>query len=333
MSDDGFTRWGSYFYPGTDVLINKRGLRDPEALKAFEYDSAAMRSFELRDAGVTGNGSLAHLQAVHKYLFQDTYEWAGQVRDVTIAKGNSKFEKPENIPEAAERLHARLVKADYFKGMDKSEFVQHLSTYYADLNRLHPFREGNGRATREVAADIAHGAGYTLDQAKIDNAKGLWNAAAAKSMSGEINDLQKIFSEAIRPTRAVALERLPREQALASHPELKPVYAVLDAVAKQLESQHPGNAKAQAHFLAHKRSEIVRQLDGGDTRILAKPEPAKVVPERFDSAWQKAQAYANEKITDPKAREAFLTHFVERMRAVDKQTPPPARKPEPTIGR
>lgn len=334
MSEDGFNRWNSYFYPGTDTLVNKLGIRNAEALKGFEYAAALQRSGELRAVGITGCGDLPHLMAVHRHLFQDTYEWAGQLRDVSMAKGASTtFERPEDIAAVAQRIHARLAQADYFKGMDKAQFVDHLSRYYADLNRLHPFREGNGRATRIVLREIAERAGYTLDQSRIDNDKGQWNAAAAKSMVGDIDEVRRILGEAIRPSRAVALEHLPRDEALAAFPELKSVYALLDTTSRRLEQQYPGNVKAQAHFMAHKRSEIIRQLDGGDTRSLSAPAPVARGPERFALAWQKAQAYAQQKIADPKARARFLAQFESRLRDVDHRRPPATRQPEPTLAR
>jgi cell filamentation protein len=334
VSEQGFSRWNSYFYPGTDTLVNKLGIRNAEALKGFEYTAALQRSGEIRSAGITGGGDLSHLMAVHRHLFQDTYEWAGQLRDVSMAKGAStSFEKPENIVAVAEQVHARLVQADYLKGTNKVQFVDHLSRYYADLNRLHPFREGNGRAMRIVLRDIADRAGYTLDQSRIANDKGQWNAAAAKSMVGDIDDVRKILSEAIRPSRAIALERLPRDEALAAFPELETVYALLDTASHRLEQQYPGNAKAQLHFMAHKRSEIVRQLDAGDERLLGPPEPMIAIPERFAAAWTKAQAFAQQQISDPKMRVQFLAQFEKRMQEVDRRKPPPTRQPERTLAR
>lgn len=337
MSADAFTRWNSYFYSGTDVLINKPGLREPAALKEFEYGMAISRAAELPASGIKGNFDLAHLQAIHRHLFQDTYEWAGQIRDVSMAKGKSvTFEKPENIPAAAEKIHARLAASDYLKGLQKKDFVQNVATFYADMNRLHPFREGNGRSTRVLIGELAERAGYVLDQTRIENGKGQWNEAAAQSMGGDTSAVEKILSEAIRPSRSVAFENLPRDQALAKHPELKPLFAALDATAKDLEAKHPGNAKAQTHFLTHKRTEMVRQLDTGDTKGLDMPGPVKAPAGRFDAHLQKAQAFAEASIPDPAARAAFMARFQEKVQAVERAgagPTAPAKKTDIEIGR
>lgn len=334
----GLDRWKSYLYPGTDVLRNKHDLRDPEALKAFEYEAAARRQQTLPPS--PGRFDLAHLQEVHQHLFQDTYEWAGQLRDVEMAKGAStKFVAAADIAQRAKAIHQKLAERDFLRGRDKQSFVQGLAEYHAELNQLHPFREGNGRATRVLLADLAQRAGYVLDQRRIDNAKGQWNEASAASMhGGDLSGLRKFFADAVRPARSVALEELPREQALQLHPELKPLYERLDSLAKLIAIQHPGNARAQEHFVRHKRSEMVRLLDTGDTRGLdmsardAQREPTQATKaadgpaaDKLAASWRKVQDYASANISDPAARERFLAEFKAKIRAVQQAEAASAR--------
>jgi cell filamentation protein len=80
-----------YLYPGTNVLKNLRGLTDPEQLERFEARRTHQRIAELIDNPLSGVFDIAHLKAIHRYIFQDLYEWAGQFREVNISKGGHLF--------------------------------------------------------------------------------------------------------------------------------------------------------------------------------------------------------------------------------------------------
>ena len=83
-----------YCYKGTSVLHNRLGLRDQEALDAFEAEATAQRFSEPLPIGRFG---VAHYRAVHRHLFGDVFPWAGRFRRVRIAKGGSMFCYPEHI--------------------------------------------------------------------------------------------------------------------------------------------------------------------------------------------------------------------------------------------
>ena len=68
-----------YVYPGTTVLRNKAGIQDQAALDAFEADATAVRMLELLEQPIPGTYDFAHLCAMHRHLFQDVYEWAGEL--------------------------------------------------------------------------------------------------------------------------------------------------------------------------------------------------------------------------------------------------------------
>lgn len=332
MSTDNLDRWKSYFYPGTQVLINKEGLRDLESLKLFEGREAAARSKDMPRTLLKGDLDLKTLQAIHEHMFHDVYEWAGQLRDVRMSKGKSGgFERPENFEAAAKTIHDQLVAADYFKGRNRANFVDGLTAHHSDLNKLHPFREGNGRATRVLLSAICTRAGYFLDQTRIDNHKGEWNQACAAAMTGDRKELKRFFTESIRPMRSLVFERWPEASALARFPELKPVYEKLAVVAETLAKHHPGNAKAQAHFMLQKRTDVIMQLDSGETKGLAMPEQAKPAMTRSEYALANAQEFANTSLKDPAAKALFMSEF----RANLDKAPgvPPAKKREPERGR
>lgn len=80
-----------YMYPGPDVLRNILGIRDLEQLDAFEANATAARLIELDAAPVAGRLDVAHLKAIHRYIFQDVYHCAGEFRTVNISQGGHLF--------------------------------------------------------------------------------------------------------------------------------------------------------------------------------------------------------------------------------------------------
>lgn len=258
-----------YADPISGVLHNKPGLRDDASLKEFEYEHTAGRLRELAQTPIEGKFDMAHLKAIHGYVFQDVYDWAGQARVVNISKGGSAFTHPGYLDSHGAKIAAALESENFLKGLDKPAFVDRLAHHYAELNALHPFREGNGRVTREFLGQLARGAGYELDQTKIDNTKEQWNLAAKASVRGDLGPIKQVFTEAVRYSRAVAFEKLPEAEALGKHPELKGAFDGLKVMASAIAERFPGNDKAQALYGVQARSEVLRKLDSG--QVLASP--------------------------------------------------------------
>lgn len=269
-------------YSGTDVLANKAGIRNGEVLKQLEYEQSALRVAELRARPIAGKFDLDHLKAIHAHVFQDTYEWAGQVRAVNLSKGGTSFAKVDFIELQAKLISQDLGKERNLQGLQKPQFVDRLAHYYAEWNALHPFREGNGRSTREFIGQLAREAGYELDQTRIDNSKDQWNIAAKRSFQGDLAGVKEIFSQAVRPSRALAFERLSPELALTYFPELQGAYENMRSAEASVAERFPDNPKARDHFVAQARSEIVRKLDSGQViePSLQRIEPApRALPE------------------------------------------------------
>ena len=252
-----------YSYQGSGVLTNLPAIRDARVLATFEHEQTYARTIELSKTPPPANFDFEHLKSIHGHLFQDVYAWAGQIRTTDLSKGKTTFERVQNIAAAGKRIGNRLHEQNNFQGLDKRQFVERISSLYADLNALHPFREGNGRTTREFISQVARAAGYELDQTRIENNQGQWNQASAQSIQGDSAAIKLIFSNAIRPSRAVAFETLSRQDALARHPELARTFNTLDAFKKALPSRYPDNQKGQDHFFAQARTEAVRRLDQG----------------------------------------------------------------------
>lgn len=252
-----------YVYTGTGVLINRAGVRDEKLAKALDYEQSASRIKELSGVKAPERFDFEHIKKLHAHIFQDVYEWAGQPRTTDLSKGRTTFVRCQNIEAEGARLGKSIADKGNLQGLGKNDFVKEITGVYAELNTLHPFREGNGRVTREFLSQLAGSAGYALDQTRIDNSKDSWNKAAEQAAIGNLEPSRQIFASAIRPQRAIAFEQLPRDEALRQFPGLRPVYDSLDTAKKTLLTNYPGNEKAQSHFWAQAVAEVQRKLDQG----------------------------------------------------------------------
>ena len=150
-----------YCYSGTSVLKNRLNIRD---FKEFEDAEREITAFtislvEYREPPY----DLSYLQLLHKKLFNELYEWAGELRTVNIFKGDTTFCYYDNLEQYSSDLFGKLEKEEWLKGLDKNSFCEKLAEYYCEFNMVHPFREGNGRVQRLFFEHLALYNGYVLD--------------------------------------------------------------------------------------------------------------------------------------------------------------------------
>lgn len=122
------------------VLTNKLGITDSAELARAEERISKTKALELFDTGLLDTfevGTFDGLSHIHRYLFDEIYDFAGKIRDCNIAKGNFRF-APVMYLEAALQSIDRMPQSSYDQIIEK----------YVEMNVAHPFREGNGRSTR-----------------------------------------------------------------------------------------------------------------------------------------------------------------------------------------
>ena len=122
------------------VLQNKLGISNSVELAREEERISKKKALDLFDTTVLEKypvGSFAQLAAIHRYLFEDIYDFAGKVRSVNIAKGNFRFAPVMYLQAALESI----------ENMPQSTFDE-IVEKYVEMNVAHPFREGNGRSAR-----------------------------------------------------------------------------------------------------------------------------------------------------------------------------------------
>lgn len=168
MGEDLYEQRNSnYCYPNSNTLINKLDIKDDKLLQKYEAKITAAKLLALRQKGIIGNFDVEHLNAIHTYLFEDIYSFAGKYRNENIAKGVFRFAEWEYIEPELQRLFKELKNENYLADLSKEELAERLAYYLSELNVLHPYREGNGRTTREFIRELTLKNGYNLNLSKV----------------------------------------------------------------------------------------------------------------------------------------------------------------------
>lgn len=190
-----------YLYPNSGVLRNKFSSTDQKSLDRREADVVSVRSVLLQRNPVQGNFDAEHLKLIHEYLFRDVYDWAGRLRTVTLAKADyvsggkiTLFTPPELIESELAQVFEGLAAKHFLRGMLRKDFALEIAALLSEINRIHPFREGNGRAQRQFARQLSGSLGFKLHfevvskerlvQASILSANG--NLAMMERLTNEI---------------------------------------------------------------------------------------------------------------------------------------------------
>ena len=143
------------------TLENKLGITDSAELARIEEKISKAKALELFEKGILGKievGTYEGLAQIHKYLFEDIYDFAGQMRTVNIAKGGFRFAPVMYLGAALENISK----------MPQSTFDEIIEKY-VEMNVAHPFREGNGRSTRIwLDAILKKELGQVIDWSKVD---------------------------------------------------------------------------------------------------------------------------------------------------------------------
>jgi cell filamentation protein len=186
-----------YLYPGTSVLKNLRDLTDPKLLERFEARQTHRRIAELIDNPVAGRFDVAHLKAIHRLIFQDVYEWAGEFRTANISKGGHLFGLATFLEPALQQILAKLAAEKHLVGLDIENFVDRAAYFIGELNAAHPFREGNGRTQREFIRELGLKASHYIDWRSTTVEK-MTEASRLSHLSGESSLFASLIRECIR---------------------------------------------------------------------------------------------------------------------------------------
>ncbi|MGX5800388.1 Fic/DOC family protein [Bradyrhizobium sp. Arg314] len=181
-------------YPGTTVLRNKLNIEDQAQLNEFELALFLTRADEEMPAG---NLDYEHYKVVHHHLFQDICEWAGEIRAIRIGKGGNWFCYPEYVDQEMRKIFHGMIEADNFRGLAIQDFAVGAAHVLAEINAVHPFREGNGRTQLTFLAMLMDNAGFSFNADVLDRKRVL--DAMIQSFAGDETRLAKLIIEIGRP--------------------------------------------------------------------------------------------------------------------------------------
>jgi cell filamentation protein len=180
-------------YPGTTILRNKHNIRDEKLFNDVEATVVSAKTVLWEQHPLLNTFDFIHYRAIHRFLFEDLYDWAGHIRTVNISKKGTRFCPVESIEIQANSIFNRLHNQNFFLYSELSDFTTEVVDFYCATNDLHPFREGNGRTQRIFITQLIRNADYEFDFAKVDN--DLLMIATIQSANGVTDLLTELFGE------------------------------------------------------------------------------------------------------------------------------------------
>lgn len=204
-----------YIDPRSGILRNNFGISDQRALDAKEADVVGVRAVLLQRNPIQGNFDRLHLQRIHRYLFQDVYDWAGEIRGIRMSKLDrnrgasiSTFTAPEFIESELDSTLHRLREEEFYARLPRTEFANRVAGLFAEINRIHPFREGNGRAQRRFIHQLAVSLGFPMHFEVVSRERLI--QASVNAMRGDVSMMERLMDEITNTDRIQPLKKVIR---------------------------------------------------------------------------------------------------------------------------
>ena len=179
------------------VLRNKANIEDETVLLIYESLKVSKRLEELYSKPIKIIDSSSLLE-IHHQLFQDVYEWAGKVRTVNISKDGKPFFEGERFQTGFIYIDSLVTEFEKINSKQKFELAEKLAEILDNINFLHPFREGNGRAQREFIRLLAFQKGYHLNLNPPDNKK-IYNNYMKDTIDSDVKLLTELIKGELNP--------------------------------------------------------------------------------------------------------------------------------------
>lgn len=185
----------TYIDPNTGILRNLQNISNADELIFVESSAVTKWLKELYEKPIRVKG-IETLFEIHKYVFQDIYEWAGQKRKVEISKDGKQFFLTTYFNNAFKYIDSLVSEYKEISKNDKKQLANKLAEILDNINYLHPFREGNGRAQREFLRLLALEKGLKLILNPPDR-KGVYERYMKGTIESDIQILSDLIYELI----------------------------------------------------------------------------------------------------------------------------------------
>ena len=189
-----------YVYPSTRVLKNRVGITVPDEAEEMENNLSAFRLDDLKENPIKGKLDYQHLKDIHKHLFKDMYEWAGNPRTINISKrqqvlgGDSvDYPKAAEIEDQAQYDFKQLAKENNLKGLSKEDFIAGLTKHSANIWETHSLRDGNTRIIVAFMQQPSKEAGHEMTE--FDSS--IRDAFVLASKANNSEKLKQLITESI----------------------------------------------------------------------------------------------------------------------------------------
>jgi cell filamentation protein len=185
----------TYTDPKTGLLRNLQDITDPNILLFVESATVTKRLQELYENPIKIKG-IESLFLIHQHLFQDIYVWSGKKRIVEISKDGKQFFPTTHFDNAFRYINTLIVEFEKIPKDNKKHLAENLAEILDNVNYLHPFREGNGRAQREFLRLLALEKGLSLNLNPPDN-QSVYDRYMKGTIESDITTLTELIFELI----------------------------------------------------------------------------------------------------------------------------------------
>lgn len=196
------------------VLKNKLNIKDKDELDKVEASLTYLRLRKLEENNFKFSFDIKYYLNLHQFIFQDIYDFAGEVRSENISKSVSTYGNTSNIPFCRPEFIYTCLK-DILEKMKKNalqiktydDYIEYLSYYYSEINIIHPFREGNGRTQREYFRQLVEVLNkylplnnMCLDYSDLNelNRNNLIQGCINSAFSGDLTLLKEFFKSTLK---------------------------------------------------------------------------------------------------------------------------------------
>jgi cell filamentation protein len=179
------------------VLKNKLNIVKQKQLIETEAYFTAKRIAELKENSISIK-TIINLLDYHQYIFQDMYDWAGQIRTVGIRKDGNKFSPISEFPERQEYIDKLIQEYKTINSQNKYELAEKLAVILDEINWMHPFREGNGRTHRCFIEQLAKDKKYDLDLCPTSEPE-IYKEYMEGTINGALGTLTHLINNNMQP--------------------------------------------------------------------------------------------------------------------------------------
>ena len=182
-----------YLYETINVLRNKLNIQDEELLDRAESDITYIKLASVEEL-TTDSFDIAFLKKIHRYIFEDLYDWAGNFRTIEMVKGERvlggdtvRYSHPDNIESECVVVLKRINSVDW-KKLSIKETAEKFAKLISNLWQIHPFREGNTRTVITFATLFAVSHSFAMDKQLLKDSASYVRDALVKASDGEYSD-------------------------------------------------------------------------------------------------------------------------------------------------